>query len=209
MIYDDRLNSIAKLAVKHEKSDDRRTQLDFVYFEKTAEGKYIAVATDGHMLLKAEFPEIKQEDYPAYDSIIPDAELSDTFLVKGELIISAFKACPKNPRIPILKCISIRADKTKAEIYSTNLESKFSNTCNYAGFDYPNWKPLIPQFAAPQECMIVSGAYLKIIGDMATNMNKTVKFIFHGDKTNESSFEIKCKDDLTITGLIMPLRDYD
>ncbi len=207
MIYDKRLLELAKLALKAEKNDSHRTALHCVSFEKTTDGKYLAIATDGHMLLKAEFPEISQDEYPAYDSIILDAELSNTFQVKGDLIVSAFKQCSKKCYLPILNSISIRANKGKSEVYSTDMSSNYSAVYNYSDTTFPNWKSVIPSEILPQDQITLSGEYLKMIGNMATGYDKRIRFNFHGSLTFPASFVINCKDDLIITGILMPLRE--
>jgi hypothetical protein len=207
MIYDKRLLDIAKLAFRAQKENDRRVSLYNVYFEKIDENNYIAIATDGHMLLKAEFPVIIQENYPSYESVIPDSELSEAFLVKGELIINAFKTCPKKYYLPILQFISIRANKEKSEVYATDMSSRFLAVYNYQITDYPNWRQVIPSEILPIDHISLSGQYLAFIGLMATNDNNKINLTFHGSAMSAMTFEIKCKDGLTITGLLMPLRE--
>jgi len=124
-------------------NDQYRGNLNAVFFDKDG-----TVATDGHILMKVSYPDIKDKEYPVFEGLKEDKEKIKPFLLPKASVVDLMRSLQKNKDKPILnQTAKLAVDKTNkngnAFFGITNLETSQVKTIRKVDEEFPNYKRVL------------------------------------------------------------------
>lgn len=210
-------NVIQRLAVAAEKDGEfRRYALNAIHVEETKDNGYVAVATDGRMLLRVTGTSERPEEFPKRDALDAAPNKGKTCDIAVDAALAAAKATSQSRRAPpVLSCVAIKPDgKGGATLGATDLVTDHIVHVKAPKSAFPPYDKVFP--AKGEKPVITVGVDVKRLAALAKAMEKIgnngggtdmvlVHLSIYGDgKSGPMKLTYRIPGGPEVVGLIMP-----